>query len=527
MKGGLSQMLLVGDILRRDAKLYGKKIGLIDGEKKFSYAELNHRVNRLANGLIRSGLEKGNKVAVMANNCHEFVEAYFAIAKAGLTVIPVSARLSPEEMSYIIDHSDSSFLIYQEAFQKGMDGIRKHIPQVKHFLCIRKGPQGGRDDYESFLQNFSEDEPKTQDVLNENDMVMIMYTSGATGKPKGVMTSHRNVMANTMTLSFEHHIVPEDITLLVMPFYHNGGLWPTMVHFYRGGRVILLESFDVETILDFVEKEKVTFLNLVPTTLIRLIAHPDLGKYNLDSLRTIMYAGAPIALNKIREAMRKLGEHRFYTGLGSTEASGSMLSLPNRDHALEGPMAEKLPSVGRDSVNVEVRVVDAQGRDVTIGEVGEIIAKGDNIAMGYWKMPEETAETFREGWLHTGDMAKVDRDGYVFIVDRKKDMIISGGENISSKEVEDVIFRHPAVHEAAVIGVPDEEWGESVKAIVALKPGSKATEQEIIDFCKDFLSSFKKPKSVDFLDELPKNPAGKVHKAGLREIYWRGRERKI
>jgi acyl-CoA synthetase (AMP-forming)/AMP-acid ligase II len=291
--------------------------------------------------------------------------------------------------------------------------------------------------------------------------------------------------------------------------------------------VILLESFDVETILNFVEREKVTFLNLVPTTLIRLISHPDLGKYNLDSLRTIMYAGAPIALSKIREAMQKLGEHRFYTGLGSTEASGSMLSLPNREHALEGPMAEKLPSVGRDSINVEVRVVDAQGRDVNIGEVGEIIAKGDNIAMGYWKMSEETAETFRDGWLHTGDMAKVDRDGYVFIVDRKKDMIISGGENISSKEVEEVIFRHPAVHEAAVIGVPDEEWGESVKAVVALKPGLKATEQEIIDFCKDFLSSFKKPKSVDFVDELPKNPAGKIHKAGLREIYWRGRERKI
>jgi long-chain acyl-CoA synthetase len=520
-------MLLVGDILRRDAKLYGNKIGLIDGEKKFTYSELNHRVNRLANGFIHFGLETGSKVAVIANNCHEFVEAYFAVAKAGLTIIPVSARLSPEEMSYIIDHSDSSVLIYQDAFKKSVDGIRKDIPQIKCSLCIGKGHRGERDDYESFLQKYSEDEPKTQDTLNENDMVMIMYTSGATGRPKGVMTSHRNVMANTITHTFENTIVPEDITLLVMPLYHNGGLWPTMVHFYRGGQVILLESFDAETVLNLVEREKVTFLNLVPTTLIRLISHPDLGKYNLDSLRTIMYAGAPIALSKIREAMQKLGEHRFYTGLGSTEASGSMLSLPNREHALEGPIAEKLPSVGRDSINVEVRVVNAQGQDVNIGEVGEIIAKGDNIAMGYWKMPEETAETFRDGWLHTGDLAKVDRDGYVYIVDRKKDMIISGGENISSKEVEDVITRHPAVHEAAVIGVPDEEWGESVKAIVVLKPGLKATEQELIDFCKDFLSSFKKPKSVDFLNEIPKNPAGKVHKAGLREIYWKGRERKI
>ena len=190
-------------------------------------------------------------------------------------------------------------------------------------------------------------------------------------------------------------------------------------------------------------------------------------------------------------------------------------------------MAEKLPSVGRDSINVEVRVVDAQGRDVKIGEVGEIIAKGDNIAMGYWKLPEETAETFRDGWLYTGDMAKVDSDGYVYIVDRKKDMIISGGENISSKEVEEVIFRHPAVQEVAVIGVPDEEWGESIKALVALKPGMTATEQEIIDYCMDSLSSFKKPRTVEFMDELPKNPAGKVLKSELRQRYWKGREKNV
>jgi acyl-CoA synthetase (AMP-forming)/AMP-acid ligase II len=418
-------------------------------------------------------------------------------------------------------------MMYQERFQEMLHKIKEDIPQIKYFLPIGNGDKTAGNDYESFLEKYPEDEPEGQFSLREDDMVMIMYTSGATGKPKGVMTSHRNILANTITLCFEHRIVPEDITLLVMPLYHNGGLWPLMVHFYRGGRVILLERFDVEEVLALVEKEKVTFLNLVPTTLIRLVSHPDFEKYDLDSLRTIMYAGAPIALSKIQEAMRKLGEHRFYTGLGSTEASGSMLSLPNSEHALEGPMAEKLSSVGRDSINVEVKVVDSKGRDVKSGEVGEIIAKGDNIALGYWKLPAETSETFKEGWLHTGDMAKVDSDGYVYIVDRKKDMIISGGENISSKEVEDVIFRHAAVHEVAVIGVPDEEWGESVKALVSLKPGMKATEQEIIDFCKDALSSFKKPKSVDFLDELPKNPAGKVQKAELREKYWRGCEKKI
>lgn len=519
--------MLLGDIVRRNAKLYGEKIGLIDGEKHFSYREINNRVNRLSNGLVGFGLEKGSRVAVMADNCHEFVEAYFAIAKAGLVIVPVSSRMTTAEVNYIIDHSDSVVMMYQEEFQYVVHKIKEDIPQVKYFLRIGKGLGMGKDDYESFLQESTEDEPKEQYLAKEGDMVMIMYTSGATGKPKGVMTSHRNILANTITLSFEHRIVPEDLTLLVMPLYHNGGLWPLMVHFYRGGQVILLQRFDVERILDLVEKEKVTFLNLVPTTLIRLISHPYLNQYNLDSLRTIMYAGAPITLSKIREAMQKLGEHRFYTGLGSTEASGSMLSLPNNEHALKGPMAEKLSSVGRDSINVEVRVVDAQGRDVKIGGVGEILAKGDNIALGYWKLPDETAKTFKDGWLYTGDMARVDSDGYVYIVDRKKDMIISGGENISSKEVEEVIARHPAIQEVAVIGIPDDEWGESVKALVALKPGMTVTEREIIDFCTGSLSSFKKPKSVEFLDELPKNPAGKVPKAELREKYWRGCEKNI
>jgi long-chain acyl-CoA synthetase len=518
--------MLLGDIVRRDAKLYGKKVGLIDEEKHFTYREINNRVNRLANGLMRPGLEKGSRVAVIANNCHEFVEAYFAVAKTGLVIVPVSSRLSAPEVSYIVDNSDSQVLIYQEEFREIIESIKKTIPQVKYFLCIGKGKPGNAD-YESFLEDSSEDEPKRQFSISENDMVMIMYTSGASGKPKGVMTSHRNILANTVTLSFELRIVPEDVTLLVMPLYHNGGLWPTMVHFYRGGRVILVPKFDVEEVLSILEKEKVSFLNLVPTTLMRLMYYPDLGKYNLSSLKTIMYAGAPIALSKIQEAMHRLGEHRFYTGLGCTEASGSILSLPNHDHALEGPMAEKLSSVGQDSIGVEVRVVDGQGRDVKLGEIGEVIAKGDNIALGYWKLPDETTETFKGGWLFTGDMARVDSDGYVYIVDRKKDMIISGGENISSKEVEEVIFRHPAVQEVAVIGVPDEAWGESVKALVAFKPGMTASEKEIIDFCKDFLSSFKKPKSVEFLDELPKNPAGKVSKAELRREYWRGRERNI
>ena len=325
-------------------------------------------------------------------------------------------------------------------------------------------------------------------------------------------------------MTFELRVVPEDINLLVMPMFHAGGLWPLMTHFYRGAKTIILPRFDEEKVLQMVDKEKVTFLNLVPTTLRRLSLRPDLKEYDLKSLRMIMYAGAPIPLHQLKEAMRIFGPHRFNTGLGATEAScGGMLNFDIGEHALalDGPLAGKLGSVGRDSMGIEVRIVDENDNEVPSGKAGEIIAKGDHIALGYWKMPEETARTFKNGWLHTGDLGYRDEDAYVFIVGRKKDIIISGGENISSLEVEETISQHPAVAEVAVIGVPDEVWGEAVKAIVALKPNYQGviTDRDIISFSKQRLAGYKCPKSVDFVKELPKNPAGKIMKGELKERY--------
>jgi long-chain acyl-CoA synthetase len=328
--------------------------------------------------------------------------------------------------------------------------------------------------------------------------------------------------ANTQTL--ELRIVQEDINLLVMPLFHAGGLWPILSHFYRGAKTIMLPRFDEDRVLQIVEKEKVTVLNLVPTTLRRLAIRSDLKNYNLSSLRVIMYAGAPIPLHQLKEAMGILGPHRFYTGLGATEAGcGGMLSLTTAEHALtfDDPLAGKLGSVGRDCMGMEVKIVDENGTELPVGKVGEIIAKGDEIALGYWKMPKETSNTFKDGWLHTGDLGYRDEDAYVFIVGRKKDIIISGGENISSLEVEDTISQHPAVAEVAVIGVPDELWGEAVKAVVALKPNHEhnITDREIINFCRERLAAYKCPKSVDFMKELPKNPAGKIKKGELKERY--------
>ncbi len=510
--------MLIGDMLRRDAKLFSKKVGLVYGEKNFTYGELNSRVNRLVHALWGLGLKKGDKIAFMGNNCHQFVECYFALAKGGFVSVPVNARFSSDEASYIINHSESIALIYTEEVEATARKMRKSTGGVQWVISTGQGSETVLS-YEKILHEVSDKEPRQE--VTPDDVAMIMYTSGATGLPKGVMTTQRNIMSNTNTMCLELRIVPEDITLLVMPLYHNGGFWPTMSFVYRGGMNILMPRFDVEAMLKTVEERKVTLLNLVPTMLLRMVSHPNLLSCNLESLRLIMYAGAPIPLEQLKKAMRILGPHRFYGGLGCTEASGNLISFPTTEHALEGPMASKLGSVGKDAIGVDIAIVDDEGNELPPGKIGEIIGRGENITQGYWKMPEETAEVFKNGWLYTGDMGYKDEDGYIFIVDRKKDIIISGGENVASREVEEVLHQHPAVWEAAVIGVPDEEWGEAVKAVVVLKPDPAETvrEADLIDFCKARLAGYKKPRSIDLVRELPKNAAGKVDKLQLKRLY--------
>jgi long-chain acyl-CoA synthetase len=511
-------MMLIGDMLRRDARLFARKTGVIEGERRFTYQELNLRVNRFANALASLGIAKGDRVAFMGNNCHQFVEFYFAVAKCGFVAVPVNARLSGDEAAYIFKNSESTLLIYAEDMEPTVQKMRPLVPGITHFISTG----GAHDDvlsYESLLDHVSDIEPDIE--VGPDDMTMIMYTSGATGFPKGVVSTQRNIMANTNTMCLEVDIVPEDITLLVMPIYHSGGFWPTMSTFYRGGTTILMPRFDLEAMLRIIQEQKVTFLNLVPTMLLRIVSFPGLSSYTLDSLRAIMYAGAPIPLEQLRNAMRILGPHRFINGLGCTEANGGLISFRASEHAMEGPKTSKLGSVGKDSMGVEVVIVDEHGKKLPNGTVGEIIGRGDNISPGYWKLPEESAEVFKDGWLYTGDVGFRDEDGYIFIVDRKKDIIISGGENVASREVEEVLHQHPAVYEAAVFGVPDKEWGETVKAVIALKPGfnNAIDEAALIEFCRPRLAGYKRPRSIDFVAELPKNAAGKIDKAGLKKLY--------
>ena len=322
---------------------------------------------------------KGERIAFMGNNSHQFVEFYFAVAKAGFVSVPVNARFSAEEASYIITNSEATTLIYSDDVETVAKKIRESMPGIRQYISTGKLETGVLS-YEGLLEGASDEEPRIQ--INPDDMVMIMYTSGATGFPKGVVATQWNIMANTNTMCLELDLVPEDITALAMPIYHNGGLWPTMSITYRGGTLILLPRFDLDSMLEIIQERKVTFLNLVPTMLLRLVSHPKLSSYNLESLRTVMYAGAPIPLEQLKNAMRILGPHRFYNSLGSTESNGNLISMRTTEHALEGPMASKLGSVGKDAMGVQIAIVDDQGNEVPSGIVGEIIGKGDNISPG-------------------------------------------------------------------------------------------------------------------------------------------------
>jgi acyl-CoA synthetase (AMP-forming)/AMP-acid ligase II len=511
-------MMLIGDIIRREARIHSHKLAAVDGDKEYSYQEVNHRVNRLANALLEMGVAKGEKIAFMGNNSHQFIEFYFAIAKIGSIAVPINARFSSDEASYVLRNAEVTFLIYDEDMEETIQKMHTTIPEVTQYISTGNVINNVLS-YEELISRASDEEP--HGAVEPDDIAMIMFTSGATGFPRGVISTHRNIMANTNTMCLELDLVPEDVSLLAMPLFHLGGLWPMMSMVYRGGTTILMPRFDLDPMFEIIQKRKVTFINLVPTVLGRIISHPDISSYNLKSVRLIMYAGAPIPREQLKNAMKLLGDHRLTTGLGSTEANGALVHFRSSEHALEGPMSSRLGSVGKDAMGVQIAIVDEEGKEVPNGQTGEIIGKGENIARSYWKLPKESAETFKNGWLYTGDIGYRDQDGYIFIVDRKKDIIISGGENVSSREVEEVLYKHPGVYEAAVVGVPDDEWGESVKAVIALKAEfvGKVDDKELMEFCNARLAGYKKPRSIDFLTELPKNAAGKVDKAALKKHY--------
>lgn len=496
---------------------------VIFGEQRVTYREFEARLNRLVNLLYGLGLEKGDRISVLSENSMTATEAMIGVEKSGMVWAPLNFRHVPAEHVYHLNNAGSKAVIMQQQFAEGIASVRDELETVEHFIVDGEG-FGGMDSYEDLMAKAS-DRPTVIDI-DENDPVALMYTSGTTGKAKGVLHTHKSFGALATFSAIELGVQADDVVVYVAPINHGAGiLLPP--HLMMGVPNILISHLDVDYILDVIQKEGVTTMWLAPTIIYFLLAYPNRANFDLSSLRSLPYSSAPIAVEKLKEALDVFG-NVFAQAYGLVECP-VITMLAHDDHVVGGSeeQTSRLGSAGREIIYTRVRVVDSGGNDMPVGETGEIIVNSPLVMKEYWRDPEATAETLRDGWLYTGDVGYLDEGGYLFIADRLKDLIITGGYNVYPKEVENVIFKHEAVFEAAVIGVPDETWGESVKAFVALKPGMQATEEEIIQLCKDNLASYKKPKSVEFVDALPKNMAGKILKTELRAPYWEGRERQV
>ena len=504
------------DILRRSATFYRDRAALVCESRRFTYGQFMERVNRLADVLSASGTGPGDRVAVLLPNCHRFAELFLAVAQVGAVLVPLNIRLSPEELAGLIEHSETVGLLSANPLRKTLRAMGNTLAKLKFLIGIDLEEEGFKD-YEAPIEanRFSGRELD----FDDGGIAIQMYTSGTTGTPKGVLLTHRNLMANTLTGIFERRFTPQDVFLNAAPMYHIADIEYFLQILSVGGTNVFLERFQPNLFLETVQKEKVTSTWIVPTMIYDLLAVFDPGRYDLSSLKTIFYGGACLSPGLFWRAKKTLS-CEFSLGFGLTEASPLVSMLRPEDHRGDPEGVERrLRSCGRKVFNVEVRIVDEEGREVPVGQVGEIVVRGANVMKGYWKMEGETRQALRGGWLHTGDMGRIDEEGYIFLVDRKKDVIKSGGENIYSREVEEAIASHPAVEEVAVVGVPDERWGEAVKAVVVLREGAECSESEIHESCRGKLAAFKQPKSISFVETLPKNITGKILKAELRERY--------
>ncbi|KKM12507.1 hypothetical protein SY88_02930 [Clostridiales bacterium PH28_bin88] len=518
-------MEYLGQIWVRNATLYPNKHAFVYGDRKITFSELNRRANRLCNAMSERGIRKGDRVAILSKNNPEYWEVYGLAEKGGIILVPLNWRLAAKEIKYLLVDSGARAVIVSKEYAGLINSLRPDLAAVEEYICIEGGVPG-MEDYETVLAEGSPEEPEVG--VTGEDICYIIYSSGTSGLPKGIVLTHRGQVENAKAQILELRSGVNDIYLAVVPLFHSGGKGVTLAFWYRGCTVVVAKEFNPREVLETIARERVTATFMVPAMVAFMLNLPDFAKYDVSSLRTLFYAGSPMPLDLLRRAMEAFG-HILCQGYGLAESGPLATYLSKEDHLFHGTEAEvkRSNSCGKPAPGAEVKVVDADGKEVLPGEIGEIIIRSNRLMSGYWKQPDKTAETIRNGWLYTGDMATVDAEGYIYIVDRKNDLIISGGENIYPREIEEVLYTHPAVLEAAVIGVPDEKWGEAIKAFIALKESASATEEEIIDYCKQYIASYKKPRSVEFLPELPKNPSGKVLRNVLRRKYWEGRQRNV
>jgi len=517
----------VGTLLTKSARTFPNNLALAYGSRKYSYSQFNARVNRLANALHSLGISKGDNVAILQYNYPETLESIFACFKAGIGAVPINFRLHPQECAFIIDHSSARAVIISPEFNDAIIEIRSKIPKVSSIISTAEA-KGEILNYDDVLATES-DQWRDVDV-DPDDLAWIFYTSGTTGMPKGAMLTHRNLLAMTMNFYADvSPLGPSDAVLHAAPLSHGSGLY-ALPNVAKAAANVILESktFDPELVFQTIEKYRITNMFAAPTMVKLLVDSPAVDKYDHSSMQCLNYGGAPMYVEDLKRAIKKLGNCLVQV-YGQGESPMTITSLPHRDHVVKGTenQLKRLGSAGVQRTDVEVKIFDDEDNELPQGEIGEIVTRSDLVMRGYWHNPEATAETLRNGWLHTGDVGYMDEDGYLFMMDRSKDMIISGGENIYPREIEEVICKHPAIREVAVIGVPDAKWGEAVKAVVSLVPGKSVTAQDLLLFCGKNIARYKVPKSVDFVDELPKNNYGKILKRAIRTKYWKNETRQI
>jgi fatty-acyl-CoA synthase len=515
--------------LRYAEQQFPRRTAVVCNQERFSYAQFADRVGRLAGALRKKGIQPGDRVAFLSSNCHRLLEAYYGVLEAGAVLLPLNIRLAPSELSYILNDSGATILFVEKQLLGLAESFHGDIPAVKTFCQLNGAPEApwlSPDNYDALLEAATPYRADTTSI-DENSLAELFYTSGTSADPKGVMLTHRNIYLHAHNVCLGFQIENGAVELHTIPLFHANG-WG-VAHFLTllGGKHVMMQRFETKEVFRLIEKEGVHSCSLVPIMATALVNCPERHKYNLSSLRRIVIGGAASSPTLIREVEKELGCECF-SGYGLTETSPSLSISPMKlGLGWEGEQRYAGQAMtGYAFPGAEIRVVDANDNDVPRDGkvVGEIIARGDGVMEGYWRQPEASAEALRGGWFHTGDMATLNEEGYLLIVDRKKDIIVSGGENISSLEVEKVILAHPAVLEAAVIPVPDEKWGEVPKALVVLKPDAAATESELIEFCRSHIAHYKCPRSFEFAVSLPKTATGKILKKDLRKKYWQGKE---
>jgi long-chain acyl-CoA synthetase len=516
------------DIIYRNALLYADSEAFIYGGERITFAQFNARVNRLIHALDSMGVKKGDGIGIFSWNCAEYADVYGAAMKGGFIISPMNPRLQTAELDYLINYSEINTLFVGSELIETVNQLRPRFPKVKNYISLETSAPN-MTSHHDLLSAHSEEEPDVQ--VKEEDPFLILYTSGTTGIARGALYTEGRNIENTRTKSIELGLEAGDKHIMILPLFHIGGYSHFWAFFYAGGSNVIMQqkSFDPAATLQSIEEEKATDIHIVPTHLVTMLALPDVERYNLSSLKRIWYAASPMPAELLRRGMEKFGTI-FLQGYGQSESGPDITFMSRKSHqVLDKSLEEQrvLASCGQPSLGVHVRIVDEDSNDVKPHAVGEIVLQNKTMMLEYWHKPDDTHEVMGDGWLHTGDMGFYDEKGFVYIVDRKKDMIISGGENIYPREIEEVLYKHPSVAEAAVIGVPDNVWVERVHALIVLKEGRHAKEEEMIEFCKRHLARFKAPKSVEFVETLPKNPQGKILKKELRKKYWEGLERKI